>query len=55
MHPLPAEKSHCLYAVGSDIYVDGAVGLAEGFLGQPDIPWAVFDQENFFMHYDGPC
>ena len=51
MHPLPPQKGHGLYAVGSDMHVDGAVGIAEGFLGQPDIAWAVFDQENFYLCY----
>ena len=29
---------------------DGPVGVAEGFLRQPDIAGTVFDQENLYGH-----
>jgi hypothetical protein len=30
--------------------VDGFVGIAESFLGQPNIAGAVFNQKNFYGH-----
>src|ERR1700722_1738119 len=48
--PLVSQKGHGLHAVRSDMQVDGRVGVAEGFLRQPDIAGIVFDQQNFYGH-----
>ena len=47
---LVPQKGHGLDAVGGHVQMDGRVGVAEGFLRQPDIAGAVFDQENFYGH-----
>ena len=43
---LVPQEGHGLHSVGSHVQVDGHVGIAEGFLRQPDIAGTVFDQEN---------
>src|SRR5208282_5740276 len=47
---LPSQKGHGLHAVGSDVQMDGFIGIAKGFLRQPHISGAVFDQKNFYGH-----
>jgi hypothetical protein len=44
---LMPEKRHGLDAVGGHIQMDGNIGRVKGFLGQPYISGAVFDQEDF--------
>ena len=50
MTPLAPQKGHGLHAVGGHVQMDGPIGIAEGFLRQPDIAGTVFDQENFYGH-----
>ena len=46
MGPFVPQKGHGLHAVGSHMQMDGHIGVAEGFLRQPDVTGTVFDQEN---------
>src|SRR5580704_3596042 len=48
--PLVPQESHGLHAVDDHVQLDGFVGFAKGFLRQPDIAGAVFDQENLYGH-----
>ena len=48
--PLTPQKGHGLHAVGSHMQKDGLVGIAEGFLRQPDVARTVFDQQNLYGH-----
>src|SRR5229473_4902463 len=48
--PLMPEKGHGLHAVGGHVQMDRTIGIAEGFLRQPDITGTVFDQENLNGH-----
>src|ERR1700730_18097490 len=48
--PRMPQKGHGLDAVPGHAQMDGHVGLAEGFLHQPDITGIVFDQENLCGH-----
>ena len=44
------QEGHGLHAVGGHVQAHGLVGVAEGFLRQPDIAGTVFDQEHFYGH-----
>jgi hypothetical protein len=44
------QKCHSIHAVTSNVQMDGPIGIAEGFLRQPDVTGAVFDQQNFYRH-----
>jgi hypothetical protein len=46
----PLQKSHGLDAVGRHVQADGLIGVEKGFLRQPHIAGAAFDQEYFFVH-----
>src|ERR1700734_896969 len=50
VRPLVPEESHGLHAVGCNVQVDELIGIAEGFLCQPDITRTVFYQENLYGH-----
>jgi hypothetical protein len=47
---LTPQKGHGLHAVCRHVQFDQAVGVAEGFLCQPDIAGTVVDQQNLYRH-----
>jgi hypothetical protein len=46
---LVLEKGNGLHAVGRHMQMDIWIGVAEGFLGQPNIAGIVFYQEDFYV------
>ena len=50
MDALAPQESHCLHAIRSHVQVDRFVCIAKGFLRQPDIAGAVFNQKHFYWH-----